>query len=77
MDQLPEEVEPSERRPMSGLPPIPRAEGWCVACGNPTLLINTPHPTDGQLPMPGLPVGVVACCFEGCEALYRAIGSVS
>lgn len=56
------------------LPGIPHADGECVTCGNPTLLVNVPHPVDGLLPMPGLPEGAIACCLEDCPALYKPAG---
>lgn len=52
---------------------IPHADGDCESCGQPTLLHNTPDPNDGRLPMPGVPEGAVACCLEGCPALYKPI----
>jgi hypothetical protein len=55
------------------LPPIPLADGECTSCGNPTLIRNTPHAIDGRLPMPGVPEGAVACCLEGCPAMYQPI----
>jgi len=57
----------------AGIAAIPHVDGACAACGNPTLIRNTPY-AEGGLPMPDVPEGAVACCMDGCPAMYQPIG---